>query len=298
MVLKEIPIFVTVVQKGSFSGAAKALGVSKSAISMRITALEKRLGVRLLHRTTRKLSLTEAGERYHFHAARALAAAQDAEDEVSQLHGEPRGRLRISTPMSFGRLHLARLIPPFLQRFPLIKLEMVMDDRISDLVAGSFDIAIRGGQLKDSNLIARKLASFQSLVCASPAYLKAHGTPTKPADLTEHNCLLFSYSSESNLWHLSQGGETQIIEVQGNYQVNNSETLSKAVVQGLGIAHLPSFVAAAPIREGRLTRLLPDYQMQEKAMYAIYLKRDYMPAKVKAFLDFVAEHLDEALWEQ
>ncbi len=166
-----IPVFVAVVENGGFSAAARTLGISKSAVSKRINQLEAHLGVRLLHRTTRKLSLTEAGERYFEHASQALAAAGHAEDAVTELQGEPQGQLRINAPMSFGRLHVAPLIPKFLDRCPKLQIDLVMDDRKVDLVAGGFDVAIRAGNLPASTLIARKLAPVRQVLCASPDYI-------------------------------------------------------------------------------------------------------------------------------
>jgi DNA-binding transcriptional LysR family regulator len=226
-----IPVFVAVVEQGGFSPAARALGISKSAVSKRINLLEQNLGVKLLHRTTRKLSLTEAGEHFFEHAAIANNAAKDAQDAVAQLQGEPQGRLRINTPMSFGRLHISPLIPVFLKRYPKITIDMVMDDKVIDIVGGGFDIAIRSGKLPDSNLIARKLAPLKSVLCASPAYLKNHGHPTTLNDLKQHNCLLFSYSQDLKEWRFTQNGISESIEISGNYQVNNSEALRDAMLQ-------------------------------------------------------------------
>ena len=163
-----IPVYVAVVEQGGFSAASRTLGVSKSAVSKRINQLEKHLGVLLLHRTTRKLSLTEAGERFYEHAAQALSAASKAEDAVTELQGEPQGKLKISSSMSFGRLHVAPLIPKFMQRYPKLQIDLVMDDRNIDLVAEGIDVAIRSGDMPDSTLIARKLAPLRQVLCASP----------------------------------------------------------------------------------------------------------------------------------
>ena len=189
-----IPVFVAVVESGGFSAASRALGVSKSAVSKRINQLESHLGVLLLHRTTRKLSLTEAGERYYEHAAQALSAAGKAEDAVTELQCEPQGKLKISSPMSFGRLHVAPLIPKFMQRYPKLQIDLVMDDRNIDLVAGGIDVAIRSGDMPDSTLIARKLAPLRQVLCASPAYIDRYGMPLTPSELRERNCILFSFN--------------------------------------------------------------------------------------------------------
>jgi len=295
-----IPVFVAVVEKGGFSAAARALGVSKSAVSKRINQLEKQLGVRLLYRTTRKLSLTEAGERYFEHAARALQAAAQAEDAVAQLQGDPQGTLKISAPMSFGRLHVAPLIPKLLKRYPKLQVELVMDDRATDLVAAGFDIAIRSGKMADSTLVARKLAPLRQVLCTSPEYIAQHGLPSTPAQLTEHNCILFSYSSDNNIWTLCAEGEQEEVQVAGNYRVNNSEALIEALRAGIGIGRLPTFVAGPDLKAGRLVQLFDTYQIPSQMFYAVFPERRYMPAKVRAFLDFAIENFggDQPYWDK
>jgi DNA-binding transcriptional LysR family regulator len=294
-----IPVFVTVAETGGFSPAAKLLGISKSAVSKRVSQLEEQLGVKLLHRTTRKLSLTEAGEHFFQHARIAYQAAQDAQDAVTQLQGEPQGRLRINAPMSFGRLHLAPLIPVFLKRYPKITIDLVMDDKVVDLIGEGFDIAIRGGDLPDTSLIARTLAPLQSVLCASPAYLEEFGKPIELEQLTEHNCLMFTYSRDVKEWNFIQDNHLHTIEVRGNYQVNNSEALREAILQGLGIGRLPTFVAGADIKSGLLVPLFEEYQMPAKTIYAVFPERQYMPAKVRAFIDFAIEYFggDIPYWD-
>jgi DNA-binding transcriptional LysR family regulator len=293
MAMKEfgaIPVFVAVVENGGFSAAARALGVSKSAVSKRIDQLEAHLGVRLLHRTTRKLSLTEAGERYFEHAAQALAAAGQAVDAVTELQGEPQGELRISVPMSFGRLHVAPMISKFLRRCPKLEINLVMDDRRVDLVAGGFDLAIRAGNLPASTLIARKLAPLHQVICASPDYIDRCDPPVTPAELTDHNCLLYSYSSDVNVWTLIRDGDTKLVTVSGNYQVNSSEALLDAIKEGIGIGRLPTFVAGPDLKAGLLVKLFESYQIPDQTIFAVFPERQYMPAKVRAFLDFAIEY--------
>lgn len=294
-----IPVFVAVVEHGGFSAAARARGISKSAVSKRINQLEKHLGVRLLHRTTRKLSLTEAGERYFEHASQALIAAGQAEDAVTQLQGDPQGKLRISSPMSFGRLHVAPLIPKLLQRYPRLQVELVMDDKKTDLVAAGFDIAIRSGRLPDSTLIARKLAPLRQVLCTSPEYIERCGKPATPSELSEHNCVLFSYSSDANKWTLYHNDEPVTVLVSGNYRVNNSEALLDALKAGTGIGRLPTFVAGPDLKEGRLVQLFESYQIPDQTFYAVFPERQYLPAKVRAFLDFAIEHFggDRPYWD-
>ncbi|WP_444912952.1 LysR family transcriptional regulator [Microbulbifer sp. PAAF003] len=295
-----IPIFVTVAETGGFSPAAKLLGISKSAVSKRVTQLELRLGVKLLHRTTRKLSLTEAGEHFYEHARIAYKSAKDAQDAVLQLQGEPRGRLRINAPMSFGRLHLAPLIPVFMKRYPEISIDMILDDKVVDLVGEGFDIAIRGGDLPDTSLIARKLAPLKSVLCASPSYLKEFGEPTELEQLTAHNCLIFTYSRDVKEWGFIKDNHLHTIEVKGNYQVNNSEALREALLHGVGIGRLPTFVAGPDIEAGKLIPLFEEYQMPAKSIYAVFPERQFMPAKVRAFIDFAIEYFggDTPYWDQ
>ena len=294
-----IPVFVAVVEKGGFSAAARALGISKSAVSKRINQLEKHLGVRLLHRTTRKLSLTEAGERYYEHAAQALTAAGQAENAVTELQGEPQGNLKISSPMSFGRLHVAPLIPKLLMRYPKLQIELVMDDRKVDLVAAGLDVAIRGGSLPDSTLVARKLAPLRQVLCASPDYIDRYGLPGTPVELTGHNCVLYSYSGDANQWTLIGEDEPEIVLVSGSYRVNNSEALLEAVREGVGIGRLPTFVAGPDLKTGRLVKLLESYRIPDYTLYAVFPEREYLPAKVRAFLDFAIEYYggDQPYWD-
>jgi len=293
-------VFVAVVECGGFSSAARLLGISKSAVSKRINVLEHTLGVKLLHRTTRKLSLTEIGEHYYEHAAKAYSSAQDAEDAVAQLQGEPQGRLRINVPMSFGRLHVAPMIPKFLHRHPKISIDMVMDDKVLDLVGDGFDLAIRSGNLPSSSLIARKLAPLNSALCASPSYLEKYGTPQTLSDLEQHNCLVFSHSQDIRAWTFTKGDAQQSVEVSGNYQVNNSEAIREALLNDVGIARLPTFVAGPDIKSGKLVRLFPQYRMPHKTIYAVFLERQYMPAKVRAFLDFSINYFgdDTPYWDK
>jgi DNA-binding transcriptional LysR family regulator len=294
-----IPVFVAVVETGSFSKAAEYLGTSKSAVSKRISLLENTLGVKLLHRTTRKLSLTEAGEQYFHYALQAVTAASQGVDSVTQLQGKPKGTLKISTPMSFGRLHIAPLVTNFLTHYPDIRLNMLMDDKKVDLVGGGFDVAIRAGEMQDSTLIARRLVSCRSVVCASPEFLKKHGIPTSPADLMKYNCIRFAYDYNSNEWVFHRNGEIYKAKVDGNYQANNSEALQEAALAGLGIAKIPTFVVGQDIMKGRLIPLLTDYALPLHHFYAVFPERRHLPEKVRVFLDFIIEKLesDHPYWD-
>ena len=295
-----LPIFVAVVKQQGFAPAARHLGISKSAVSKRISNLENHLGARLLHRSTRKISLTEAGERYYARAVEALGMALEAEDAVSALKGKPKGRLKINMPMSFGRLHIMPLIPRFLSLYPEIEIDALMDDRSVDLVDGGFDIGIRGGSLPDSSMIARKIAPCHNVLAASPEYLKIRGVPEKPHDLLKHNCLHYAYYSDQHVWDF-QGPEGALkIGASGNFQVNNVEALMTAVLGGCGIARLTTFIASDHLLSGELVRLLPDFRFPEQNMYAIFAERKYMPSKVRVFIDFILDEIgrDQPYWDK
>lgn len=286
-----IPVFVAVAECKGFAAAARRLGVTKSAISKRIGALEAHLSTQLFHRTTRNISLTEAGEIYLAHAVQALDSAQEAEDAVAALQGHPVGHLRISAPMSFGRLHVAPLLTEFLSTYPDITLELTMDDKITDLVEAGLDMALRAGTLPDSALIARRLAPIHSVLVAAPHYLEKHGNPQHPEELIKHNCLHYAYSRDSFEWHLLGPEGATHIRTKGSLQANNSEALCTALVAGLGIGRLPTFIAGAHLAAGRLVHVLPEYSFPEQALYAVFPERQNMPMKVRAFADFLVNKI-------
>ncbi|OEE90218.1 LysR family transcriptional regulator [Enterovibrio norvegicus FF-162] len=298
-----IPIFVAVAETGGFSSAARLLDVSKSAVSKRITQLEEQLGARLFHRTTRKLSLTEAGERYFQYAALANRAAKQAEDAVGELQGEPKGVLKVLLPMSIGQLHIAPLIPEFLELHPQLQIDLVLDDSDVNLIEQGYDLGIRtGGELTDSSLIARRLVPLHSIVCVSPAFHKTHRKQLKnPEQLADINCLTYRYSSNADVWQFSsKNGDETKVKVAGNYRVNNSVALRDAVIAGVGAARLPTYVVGEAIQSGELMALFRDYEMPYKNLYAVYPERDYLPEKVRVFLDFIVEKLGNgsAHWDR
>lgn len=294
-----IPIFVAVVEAGSFSAAAERLGLTKSAVSKRIQLLEAGLNVRLLQRTTRSLSLTEAGERYYDRARGALALANEAEEVAAGLQGRPQGLLRVAAPMVFGRLHLSPLVAEFLRRYPDIQLDMAMDDRMVDLVEGGYDLAVRIGNLPDNRMVARRLAPCRVVVCASPDYLAAHGTPQHPSELAGLNCIHYSYYRGGASWVFS-GPDGEIrVQPRGNYQVNNSEARRDALLAGLGICEMPTFIVGPDLAAGRLAAVLSDYPLPAHAIHAVYPQRR-LPAKARAFIDFLDEKLggDAPQWDR
>jgi DNA-binding transcriptional LysR family regulator len=259
-------------------------------VSRQVSALETELGARLLHRTTRALTLTEAGRSYFERAARILAELAEANASVGQLQAAPRGRLRVSAPMSFGFLHLAPALPDFLGRHPDVELELVMNDRNVDLVDEGFDMAVRIGTLADSSLVARKLAPMRRTVFASPAYLQARGTPTSPDDLKAHECLCYSNLGLSQEWRFVRpDGRPWPVEVHGRLHANNGDALRAAALAGFGLAVLPSFFVGRDLQSGALVSVLEEFMPQDSALYAVYPHARHLSPKVRAFVDFLAE---------
>jgi DNA-binding transcriptional LysR family regulator len=294
-----LPIFVAVIKHGGFSAASRVLGISKSAISKRITLLEQQLATRLIHRTTRKLSLTEAGERFYQHALQATICAQNAEDAVGELLEEPQGLLKIHVPMSFGMSQMSSLIAAFLKRYPNVSIEMLMDDQHIDIIKQGFDLSFRAGELADSSFIARPLAPLNSVICMAPSYA-AKTTLQNPSDLKQEICLLHSYSSNAHLWEFSDNNQTLQIQVKGNFCVNNSHALKRAVIEQCGIARLPTYLVSDEIRSGKLIALFSQYTLPAKHLYALFPQRSYVPAKVRCFLDFSLEYFGEDIpyWDK
>lgn len=289
--LDSMEAFVRVAESHSFSEAARRLGLSKSVVSRQVSALEGHLGARLFHRTTRSLSLTEVGQAYYEHCSRILAEIEEANLSVSSLQAEPRGKLRVNAPMSFGILHLAPLLPAFLERHPQIDIDMAMNDRFVSLVEEGFDVAVRIGKLEDSTLIARHLAPIRRVVCASPAYLQRHGTPLTPDDLAGHDCLCYSNLATPDEWQFCTADDRRWpVEVNGRLRVNNGDALRAAALAGIGLAMLPSFIVGRDLQAGTLVSILADFIPQSIAAHAVYPHNRHLSPKVRAFVDFLAEH--------
>lgn len=288
--LSEIEAFVKVVEAHSFSEAARRLRLSKSVVSRQIAALESQLGVRLFHRTTRSMALTEAGRSYYERAARILTDLEDANLSVSQLQSAPRGRLRINAPMSFGFQHLAPALADFLFRYPEVEVDMTLTDRFVDLVDEGFDIAVRIGSLTDSSLVARRLAPIRRVICASPAYLRARGVPDTPDDLKAHDCLCNSNVSLVREWRfIRPDAQPWPVEVRGRLSANNGDTLKAAALKGLGLVNLPSFIVGSDLQAGTLVTVLDQYVAQNLSLNAVYPHSRHLSPKVRAFVDFLAE---------
>ena len=298
--LTDVAVFVRVVERGSFTLAAQDLGLSRAVVSKYLSRLEERLGARLLHRTTRRLSLTEAGAAL-FEASRgALERIEEAEAAVAQFQSEPRGRLRVSAPMSFGILHLGPAIAEFARANPKITLDMRLDDRFVNLVEEGIDVAVRIGTLTDSSLVARKLATTRAVACASPAYLAQFGEPETPEDLAAHNCLIYSYLSSANVWRFTTpDGRELPVAVNGTFRINNGIVLAEAAVAGHGILLTPAFYVGPLLRQGKLKQILTRYKVRELGIHAVYPQRDHVPPKVRAFVDFLAQRFGrKPEWEK
>ncbi len=286
--LTALNAFRTVIEAKSFNGAAKQLGASTAAISRRVSALEHALGVKLLHRTTRKLDPTQAGIQFYEDVQNMFCTLEEAEDRVRQGRETIKGNLRIAAPASFGVHCIAPLIPKFLKRYPDIKAQLHLEDRLTDLVAEGIDVAIRIGSLKDSSLIATRISSVPKVFCASPEYLKFRGEPKKPEELATHSCLHYSLLSKKEEWHFG----TREIEISGPLSTNNGEVLKEAAIQGVGITMLPTFIVQDALQDGRLKSILPSYCPEPFGLYAVRLSRYFTPARVRLFIDFLKEQFD------
>jgi DNA-binding transcriptional LysR family regulator len=287
-VLTGMRVFTTVVDLGSFSKAAEHLDLSRGMTSRYVAAVETRLGVRLLNRTTRHISLTEAGNEYHQHALEILSLVERAESAAGQSVAKPRGTLRISAPMSFGKRSLGPVIEAYLREYPEVKLDLNLSDRTVDLVEEGVDLAIRITRRPDAQLVARPLSKAGVILCASPAYLRNHGMPKSPGDLTRHNCLTYAYWGDNTTWRFTRNGKETAVRVSGNCRCNNGELLASAAAAGLGLVCEPSFIVDEALRARKLIRVLPGWDAEPLTVYAVYANRSFLPPKVRSLIDFLA----------
>jgi DNA-binding transcriptional LysR family regulator len=293
-------IFVRVAALGSFSAAARALNLSQTMVTKHVAALEERLGVKLLHRSTRRLTLTEGGRDYLTACERILAEIEEAEASASLDRIEPRGTLRLNVPLTFGFRHIAPALPEFNRLHPDVSFDLGLADRFVDLIEEGWDLAIRIGRLKDSSLVARRLAPCRTVVCAAPSYLKEHGTPRTLEDLARHNCLGYTLPSAAgaNRWTFGTEGEI-VVPVQGNLRANNGDALLAAAVAGQGLIYQPTFIVRDSLREGALVQVLGAYATQEFGIHAVFPSGRQAPAKVRAFVDFLARRFaPEPEWDR
>lgn len=290
--LRRMVIFSLVVESGSFAAAARGLGIARSAVSRHISLLEKSIGARLLNRTTRSLSLTEAGETYYESCARIVAEARQATERVSQLQEEPRGHLKVAGPVSLGSQRIMRpLVEDFMARYPSLTVELSLDDRIVDMVSGGFDVSIRVGWLPDSSLVARKLADAPRYLCASADYVARHGAPQTPAQLSDHEFIILTLLPAHHHLILKKHGKESRVRLTGRIKTNSVIAARSLLLEGAGILALPNFQVAEDIQAGRLVRLLPDYDCGSAGVYAVYQNREFQQAKVRLFADFLQQTL-------
>lgn len=289
-ILPYLETFSAVVENESFTAAAQALGISKPVVSKQVASLEKHLGVQLLHRTTRRLHLTQAGEIFLVYTRRIMSELHEAEQSVLPLQSEPQGRLRISAPESLAMLWLPDVLPEFQERYAKIELDIQVTGRFIDLVQEGIDVALRVGELQDSSLMARRLSPCRFHLCASPDYLEKHGRPARPEELARHNCLIYSQGEHPDSWLFQVGqGRGEPMRVKGNLHSESGNVLLNAAVNGVGILRAPTFMVSSALRQGRLEAVLDDYMPTSTGLYAVFPRTKFVSTKVRAFVDYLAE---------
>ena len=296
---EDMEIFARVVEAESFTGAADRLGLAKSLVSRRVSRLEERLGTRLLARTTRRLALTEAGRAFYERARRLLEETAEAEASAMATAADLRGRLRIAAPMSFGQLHLAPAVGRFLADHPEVEIDVDLNDRFVDLVGEGYALAIRIGRLKDSSLVARRLAPARMVLCASSGYIARRGRPKVPADLARHDCLLYTNRSSGDAWRFRAGGRTMSPQIRARIVANNGDFLARAAIDGLGIALLPSFIVYEALEKGTLEAIPCGEPIDDSAVHAVLPAGHDPPLLVRRFVDFLVETFGtEPYWDK
>jgi DNA-binding transcriptional LysR family regulator len=294
---QEMKVFAAVVEAGSFTAAANMLDMSKAAVSRYVAELEERLGVRLLHRTTRKLSPTTEGEIFHTRCRELLDNLGEAEAEITSRTGKAAGLLKLNVPVTFGLMHLAALWPAFLELHPKLSLDITLSDRVVDLVEEGFDVAVRIGQLPASSLISRKLASTRMVLCASPQYLQRRGAPTHPDELLEHDIISYSLFSSGENWNF-RGPEGEVsVKVRPRLRTNSGDTCRAAALRHQGIMLQPTFIVGPDLAEGTLHETMPGFRSVELGVYAVYPSRKFVSPKVRLVIDFLVEQFASTSWE-
>lgn len=296
--LEAMSAFAKVVVHGSYAEAGRRLGLTRSAVSKAVKELEQLLGARLLDRTTRRVSPTEAGRAYFERCVDILASIEETELQVSRLHDEPRGVLKVNAPMSFGTRYLGEAIADFMAKFPGLRIELTLTDRFIDPIEEGADVTIRIGALSDSSLIARKIAPARRVLVASPDYLALQGKPTSPEDLAGHRCLHYGHTTVLPRWQLSSHGEPVSVAVSASVCCNNGDVLRKVALKGEGIAFLPTFIVGADIAAGRLSFILAAHEPAALGIHALYAPNRYLAAKTRVFIDFLAARFgDTPEWD-
>lgn len=291
--LDAMRVFTAVAERSGFSAAAEALDRSTASVTRQVAALELRLGTRLLNRTTRRVSLTSAGTAYYQRCLQLLADLDDLEAAIGAQALEPAGMLRVNAPVSYGIERLAALLPGFRARYPQVELDLSLSDRLVDMVEEGFDVAIRITRQPAPMLIARQLGKVRLLACASPAYLARAGSPDHPSDLADHDCLLYHYSTEGDEVRFHGPDGDVDVRLRGGLRANNGHVLNAVALAGQGIVMQPDFLADAHLAAGRLVRILPGYELGEIGIFAVYTSRSHLAPKVRAFIDYLLEHLGE-----
>jgi DNA-binding transcriptional LysR family regulator len=294
--LASLRAFVKVVEHGSFSEAARALRLSRSAVSKHVIDLEQDLGVALLNRTTRSAAPSENGRAYYERAVAILADLEEADLAVARLQTEPRGLLRINAPMSFGTLQLGPTLVAFMEQYPELEIQLTLSDAQIDAVQEGFDVTLRIAELTSSSLIARRLLAVPRVFCASPSYIDRRGAPQHPKELRDHDCLTYGFLATGQQWKLTGPDGEHWLSVPWKLCVNNAQVLEQAAVKGRGIALLPTFIAGAALDAGALVPILEAYHAPEIALYAIYPPTRHLSSKVRLFIDFLVERCSGQIW--
>lgn len=294
--LQQLSSFLAVVRAGSFVAAAEATGLSKAAVSRHVADLEAHLGVRLLHRTTRRLSLSEDGQRFQSRALELMAALDELEAETASSGGEATGLLRINAPLTFGNLYLAALWPGFLAANPRVSLDVTLNDRVVDLVEEGYDVAIRIAPRLDSQIVSRHLATARMVLCASPGYLAAHGAPAHPQDLASHQVFAYSYWSSGDDWTFRGPQDEVKVRVSPRMHSNSGDTCRTAALQHQGIILQPDFLIGPDLKQGTLVELLPGYRSIELGVFAVYATRNHLPMKTRRLIDYLVEAFNTPRW--
>jgi len=293
---QEMASFVAVVDAGSFIGAADASGLSKAAVSRHVNELEHRLGVRLLHRTTRRISLTVEGQVFHARCKEVLASIEEAESEISAHSSAPTGLLRVNAPLTFGVLHLAPLWGRFAALYPRVILDVTLGDRLVDLIEEGYDVAIRIAASAGNLLVSRKLATTRMVLCASPAYVMKHGAPAHPRDLVRHRAIAYTYWSTRDEWAFTGPEGPVSVKVTAGIQANNGDTCRLAALDHQGIILQPTFLIGEDLRRGTLVELMPGYRSIELGIFVLYPTRKFLPLKVRRLVEFLAAAFREPPW--
>ena len=285
-------MFIAVVDGGSFAAAADRQAISRAMVSKQMQKLEAHLGTRLMNRTTRRLSLTETGRGFYERSVQIIGDVEEAEQIAGQLTSKPQGVLRVTIPLSYGQHHLAAIIGEYVQAYPQVQLDISLSDRKVDLIEDGLDLAIRIGTMTQSDLIARKIGSVRSIICASPAYLARRGTPITPVELSEHACLGYTLTGSGTDWRIEGVDGLVTVPIAGPIKADNGDIIRQAAISGAGILFQPHFIVDDDIASGQLVRILPQWQSEALGVYVVYPSRKHLSAKVRTFVDFLATALD------